>query len=245
VRLIERFGGFGYVLAWPALLRGLPRYARDWRALRSGGERFALDDIQPALLDWGAHAGAVGGDYFHQDFWAARRVHAEAPALHVDIGSRVDGFVTHVASFRRIIYADVRPLPTMPNITPLRGSLLALPFADRGVPSLSCLHVVEHIGLGRYGDPITPNGHLIAMRELARVAGRDLYFSVPMGRERTCFNAHRVIAPQTILNEFADFGLIASAVVDDGGSLHDGADARTFADANYACGLFHFRRRVT
>jgi hypothetical protein len=25
--------------------------------------------------------------------------------------------------------------------------------------SLSCLHALEHFGLGRYGDPIDPRGH--------------------------------------------------------------------------------------
>lgn len=242
--LVQRFGPFANVLAWPSLLLGMPGYWLDRRAfLAAGVETARWKDAHPALLDKGKTAGGASGHYFHQDLWAARRIFQRNPSIHVDIGSRIDGFVAHVASFRPIVFLDLRRLPAVPNLKPMIGTLLQLPFADRTVPSLSCLHVVEHIGLGRYGDPIQPNGHLAAMRELARVAGGDLYIGVPIGRERVCFNAHRVLAPETILHAFAELELVSQAVVDDHGDLHDGADVRRFGTAEYACGLFHFHRR--
>jgi hypothetical protein len=54
--------------------------------------------------------------------------------------------------------------------------------------------VVEHIGLGRYGDPLDPEGTEKAMAELKRIIapGGNLYLSVPIDDvNRTYFNAHR------------------------------------------------------
>lgn len=52
----------------------------------------------------------------------------------------------------------------------------------------------EHDGLGRYGDPVSPDGDLIAMRDAAKVVvpGGILFFGVPIGSDRLCWNAHRV-----------------------------------------------------
>jgi hypothetical protein len=45
------------------------------------------------------------------------------------------------------------------------------------------MHVVEHVGLGRYGDPIDANGDAQAIKELKCVLwpGGVLYFVVPTG----------------------------------------------------------------
>jgi hypothetical protein len=56
------------------------------------------------------------------------------------------------------------------------------------------MHVIEHIGLGRYGEALDPDGDLKAIRELVRVlaAGGNLLVVVPVGRPRIQFNAHRI-----------------------------------------------------
>jgi hypothetical protein len=105
--------------------------------------------------------------------------------------------------------------------------------------------VLEHIGLGRYGDPLDPDGHVKAAGELSRVLahGGDLYVSVPVGRERVCFNAHRVFSAATVKELFATLELQEFALVDDAGRFAPGADAAAAEAQEYACGLFHFVKR--
>jgi SAM-dependent methyltransferase len=225
------------------LVAGVPRFVRDY-ATYGRLEPLRLRDIYPMLLDWYESAGVASGHYFHQDLWAARKVFASGIQPHVDVGSRVDGFVAHCAVFTRVMYLDVRPLPPVANVISIAGSVTALPFADGSLQSVSCLHVLEHIGLGRYGDPIDPTGTRRGCAELARVLAPQghLYIGIPIGRERVCFNAHRVHAPATILEYFRPLRLQDSAVVDDCGLLHDPADPRVFAMADYACALLHFTK---
>ena len=96
--------------------------------------------------------------YFFQDTWAANRIAERRPARHVDVGSRVDyvGFLTAICE---VEFVDIRPLEVaLDRLTCVSGSLLDLPYADHSIDSLSCLHVAEHVGLGRYGDPLDPAG---------------------------------------------------------------------------------------
>ena len=132
----------------------------------------------------------------------------------------------------------------MDGLTSLEGSVLAMPFGDRSIESLSCLHVAEHIGLGRYGDPLDPSGSLKAMDELQRVValGGDLLFSLPVGRPRVCFDAHRVHAPRTVIERFDELELVEFAGVDDDGSFRRHRHPDELADMSYSCGMFHFRR---
>lgn len=94
---------------------------------------------------------------------------------------------------------------------------MQLPFASDPVGSLSFLHVAEHIGLGRYGDPLDPNGTRKACAELARVLtpGSSLYFSLPVGRLKLCFNAHRIHPPDQVLGFFQDLEMIEFSAVTD------------------------------
>ena len=62
------------------------------------------------LFDYSDNAGNYKGHYFHQDLLVANFIYEQNPKRHIDIGSRVDGFVAHVASFRKIEVIDVRSL---------------------------------------------------------------------------------------------------------------------------------------
>ena len=64
--------------------------------------------------------------------------------------------------------------------------------------------MAEHIGLGRYGDPLDPLGTRKAAAELQRVLapGGQLLFSLPVGRPRVEFNAHRVHDPHEVASWF-------------------------------------------
>lgn len=229
--------------AWPHLIRNFPRFARDARAFRAH-EPFRWRDLYPCMLEWNSYAGDASGHYFHQDLWMARQIFATGAKSHVDIGSRVDGFVAHVASFASVTYVDVRPLPQVPGISSQVGTITALPYPDHSIESLSCLHVIEHIGLGRYGDPIDHRGHERALAELRRVVapGGHLYLSAPLGIPRTYFNSHRVFSPAWFRAAVAGFEIVAMAAVNDRGELVSPANIDDFAGSTYACALLHVRR---
>jgi SAM-dependent methyltransferase len=141
-------------------------------------------------------------------------------------------------------YVDIRPLRT--NVRGLKyraGTLTALPYHSDSLESLSALHVCEHIGLGRYGDDVDPDGWEKAVGELKRVLkpGGMLYFSVPIGRERLEFDGHRVFDPKTVLNAFKPLELVSFAHVDDDGDYFDAGNPDQFSGW-YGCGLFLFSK---
>jgi SAM-dependent methyltransferase len=119
-------------------------------------------------------------------------------------------------------------------------------FKDDSIDSLSCLHAAEHFGLGRYGDPIDPNGCFKLVKSLERVLrpGGRLYFSVPIGRERVEFNAHRVFAVQTIVATLSKLSLVSFSFVDDEGQFHEDTNWAETPVCNYGCGLFEFTKTV-
>jgi ADP-heptose:LPS heptosyltransferase len=187
---------------------------------------------------------AIDPHYFYQGIWAADKVSALKPAEHVDVGSQADliGFLTTVT---KVKFVDLRPLPVqLANLQNIKGDILRMPFANDSVPSLSCLHVAEHVGLGRYGDRLDPQGTRKACAELARVLapGGHLYFSIPVGQPRTYFNAHRVHAPETIREYFPGLVLIEFSAVDDKGRMIRTANMEQLRHASYGCGLFHFTK---
>jgi len=246
-----RLAAFGDPRVPIRALRGVPSFLRNLRTYRARAAeaprslRLRWPLLYPRLADRYEQAGQAEGHYFHQDIWAARRIHEAEPPLHVDVGSRLDGFVAHLLAFRSVLAVDIRPLSTsQPGLQFIQADVCSLPFGDRELPSVSCLHAMEHVGLGRYGDDVDPVGCFTGMRELQRVLapGGRLYFSVPVGRERVEFDAHRVLAPATVTASFPELRLVEFAAVDDDGRYREGVRPSDFADANYACGLFLFER---
>ncbi|MFN0161657.1 MAG: DUF268 domain-containing protein [Burkholderiales bacterium] len=225
----------------------LPRYLRDWwryRNLSEGTPRSTFADSYPCLVDW-TPSTPFDPHYFHQGAWLARRLAAASPSLHVDVGSSVM-MLSVMTAWCPTLFVDVRPLQArLSGLLPVAGTLLRLPFADGALRSLSCLHVIEHVGLGRYGDQVDPDGARLAAAELQRVLapGGHLHLSVPVGRERVCFNAHRVFDPRTILAWFGACDLDAFMLVDDQGALHAAADPAAAAGLEYGCGMFALRKR--
>ncbi|OGR04995.1 MAG: hypothetical protein A2511_09850 [Deltaproteobacteria bacterium RIFOXYD12_FULL_50_9] len=222
----------------------LPRYARHWQIFqRLSGHRLRLRDSYPVLTDW-VPATPFDPHYFYQGAWLARKIAALSPALHIDVGSSVltmSVLSGHVPT----VFVDYRPLKArLTNLHSIAGSIVSLPFATRGIASLSSLHVLEHIGLGRYGDSLDPEGSSKAARELARVVAPDgrLFIAVPIGRPRVCFNAHRIFSPTAVPPLFPGLGLLDFSWVDDAGCLHEAGRPEDAADQNYGCGLYEFVR---
>ncbi len=250
--------GFDSAKFWNAL-RGLPVYFADRRRFRKAASAaecaaFPFGTPYPCLADRYEASGAAKGHYFHQDLLVARRIHSAAPARHIDVGSRIDGFVAHVASFREIEVVDIRPLPlNIPNVKFTQADFMK-PLPDclhACCDSVSCLHAIEHFGLGRYGDPIDPEGWRKGLENLKDMLkpGGVLYLSVPIGPTRIEFNAHRVYSVSFMLDCLKlDFELERFSYVDDAGDLHEGValvdeDAENSFGCRYGCGIFELKKR--
>ena len=223
----------------------LPRFFSHWlRYVRQAeGQKVGLLDLYPCLGDWSTHT-PFDAHYFYQGAWLARRIRASNIDRHVDIGSSVLT-MSVLSAYVETTFVDYRPLKaSLSGLTSIAGNILDLPFADGSVDSLSCLHVIEHIGLGRYGDPIDPQGSVKAARQLERIVspGGRLFLSLPIGRERICFNAHRVHAPATVLKMFPQMKLIQFSFVDDAGNYHEAQPIESANDLEYGCGMFHFEK---
>jgi SAM-dependent methyltransferase len=225
-------------------LREYPRFLADRRRYQSlSGARLRWSDHLPQLFDC-TSTSPFDAHYTYQDAWAAQRIFAAGSERHVDVGSRIS-YVAGLTAFVPVTFVDIRPLQiSLPGLSTMSGSLLELPFEDQSIPSLSCLHVAEHVGLGRYGDPLDPDGTIKAARELERVLapGGSLYFSLPVGRPRIVFNAHRIHDPVEILGFFPDLKLEEFAGVNDRGEYLPDIEPAVLRDQVYACGLFRLGR---
>lgn len=233
-------------------LFGLPRYARDYLRFRSGYS--GRLELRPCLHDWHDEGGATRLEYFWQDLLVARKIFAARPVRHVDIGSRVDGFVAHVASFREIEVFDVRPISTqVPGVVFRQADLMQpAPAMREYCDSLSCLHALEHFGLGRYGDPIDPRGFERGLANMAALLGRQgvFYLSVPVGTARVEFNGQRVLEPQAIIElaQANSLELCELTLISQTGEVEvlvpDEARLADLARQRYALGLFTFVKRA-
>jgi hypothetical protein len=229
----------------PRLPVRLLAYLRQWRTFQKLGGIAEFADLAPCLFDLDASTQSGGGQYFYQDVWALRHLAHARPAVHHDVGSRLDGFVAQATAICPVVYYDIRPpCFQLPDFTFVEGSILELPVGSGTLASVSCLHVAEHIGLGRYGDPLDPQGADKSLVELQRVLapGGMLLFSTPIGRERIEFNAQRIWNPLHIVSYFAELELVDFSAVDDAGEFRAATDPADFLDARYACGLYCFLR---
>lgn len=216
---------------------------RDFFNYRRKGGKANLKDLKPQVGEK-TKTTSIDPHYFYQGIWAFEKILKSGVKKHVDVGSQVSwvGLLTRIV---HVIFVDIRPLKVdLDNLEIIKGNILHLPFPDNSVGSLSCLHVAEHVGLGRYGDQLDVAGTEKACEELSRIlapAG-NLYFSLPIGRERTEFNAHRIHSPQTILSYFKNLQLKEFSVVNDKGNLIRNTETDNYKNARYSCGLFHFQK---
>jgi SAM-dependent methyltransferase len=216
-------------------------FARDYRRFaRSAGARSpTLRDLDPWLADRTSTT-PLDPTYFFQNAWAARRIFALNPARHVDVGSSAMAMAI-VAQQVPVTMVDIRPVVlALEGIEFRAGSALALPFPDASLESLSSLCVVEHIGLGRYGDPLDVDGTEKALAEFARVLrpGGSLLVSVPVDDAcRVYFNAHRAFTRDYLERLFARFEIVEERY-QYGPALYPEYDARK----GFGTGLFHLRR---
>jgi len=238
------------VMGTASYFSDLLSYIKQKRAV---SDSMSMGLLYPCTADKKANSGQTGGHYFHQDLWVARRVHDSNPARHIDVGSRVDGFVAHVAAFRCIEVMDVRPLgASIPNVTFIEADFMR-PLPDSLVEccdSLSCLHAVEHFGLGRYGDPVVCDGHLLGLENLHKCLkrGGTLYLSAPIGPLRVEFNAHRVFSVEYLLGLLeGKYEIRQFSYIDDAGAMHENVSLGAPGVQNnfgcrFGCGVFEMTK---
>jgi len=231
-------------LSWVSFLRDFIKFRTNSR--RRPGMDVIWRDRLPCLDD---NTGATGFDrhYVFHTAWAARILAELKPVKHIDIASSLY-FCTIASAFVPVDFYDYRPTElNLGSLNSWAGNLLQLPFADDEVESLSCMHVVEHVGLGRYGDPMDVDGDLKAIAELKRVLaqGGTLLFVVPVGKPRVMFNAHRIYAFEQIVEYFSGLELVEFALIPDeerDGGLIRFADPQLVKSQLYGCGCFRFKR---
>jgi SAM-dependent methyltransferase len=240
-----------------AFFGGLPYYVKTFCSLKKqyykSDRLFPIKVSMPILYDRFDNGGSMQGHYFHQDLFVAQHIFMSNPIRHIDIGSRVDGFVAHVASFRQIDIIDIRPLNSnVKNIFTQQADLMQLPEnMVHCTDSLSCLHAIEHFGLGRYNDPIDYNGHIKALENMYNMLKPNglFYFSTPIGPQRIEFNAHRVFSIKYLLDLFKDKYMLNNfSYVDDKGDIHINIILNeklisNNLDCNYGCGIFELIKK--
>jgi SAM-dependent methyltransferase len=239
------------------LLQKLRQYFRDGQTLKRQQQQselvFPFGRLRPFLEEKYAESGIASGHYFHQDLLVARKIFQRRPVRHIDVGSRIDGFVAHVASFRRIDVLDVRPLNSLvPNVRFMQCDVMGAipaPFLEC-CDSLSCLHTLEHFGLGRYGDRIQFDGYLTGLDNLEKILapGGILYLSVPIGPQRIEYNAQRVFSTSYLWQILTGrFRIIGFSFVDDAGDLRENVpvDEQAVAEnfhCRFGCGIFELKK---
>ncbi|OQX18170.1 MAG: hypothetical protein BWK75_06840 [Candidatus Altiarchaeales archaeon A3] len=210
-----------------------------------GSEKIKLLNLYPCINDKISET-PIDFDYFYQDTWAAGKIFAVHSKYHVDVGSTAL-FVGILSKFTKVCSVDIRPLPVqLENLECKKGSILDMPFKDGELESISSLCVLEHIGLGRYGDPFDPKGTDKAIKELTRVlaANGNLYVSVPVENKDTIyFNAHRAFNVNNFISKFPDCNLVEVKIIRNKNIilLQDFNNLNPLEMAGI--GLFHFKKK--
>lgn len=248
-KLIQLFG-FNFRTLFNTL-RGIPYYIKSYfkiRRQRKDNQDFPFGQAYPVFNDRYEASGVMSGHYFHQDLYVAKKIFKNNPEHHLDIGSRTDGFVAHVAVFREIEVIDIREQKSkVENITFRQADLMQLPselinYCD----SVSALHSLEHFGLGRYNDPIDYYGFQKAIENITRILKPEgkFYFSVPIGKQRIEFNAQRVFSVEFLFNLLKEKFIITEfSFIDDAGNFNENylitpENLKTNFNCKLGCGIF-------
>jgi len=220
----------------------------DFHQMNQNDGRFTLyfQDQYPCLSD-NTETTGFDAHYIYHPAWAARIVKHINPKKHIDISSTLT-FCSILSAFVPVDFYDYRPAHLhLSNLHSKKGDLLHLPFPSQSVESLSCMHTIEHIGLGRYGDPLDAQGDLKGIAELKRVVklGGSLIFVVPIGKPRIRFNAHRIYSYEQVMKYFDGFSLKEFTLLSDDTSkgLKKHAKQKLADEQVWGCGCFWFIKK--
>jgi SAM-dependent methyltransferase len=231
--------------------RNLPWYINSLNTFRRRtNKEFPIRTLYPCLSDKNDSSGNAKGHYFHQDLYVSQKIFENKPKKHVDVGSRIDGFVAHVASFREIEVFDIRNISSkVKNIVFTQTDFMNPSNSHKEyADSVSSLHTIEHFGLGRYGDTIDSEGHIKGLNNICSILKPDgiFYLSIPISNiQRVEFNAHRVFSLRYIQNILSSmFEFIEFSYIDDSGDLYIDQDIQKVMnkEIQYGCGIFILRK---
>lgn len=231
-------------------IKNTPWYIIDiFKYNKTKDDRFRINylNLYPCLEDRTAQTG-FEPHYIYHPAWAMRIIAKNKPTKHIDISSTLT-FCTNLSAFIPVDFYDYRPaVLNLSNLNSLEGNLLSLPFESNSIESISCMHTVEHVGLGRYGDPIDPRADLKAIKELKRVTARGgtLLFVSPIGKSKLEFNAHRIYSYDQIIKYFEGFELKDFSLVPDdykNKGLIENASKEDADKQNWGCGCFWFVKK--
>jgi len=185
------------------------KYVKDIIKMKKHPD-FKINYLYPCINDNTSNT-PLNIDYFYQDTWAINKIFKEKPKKHYDIGSNAKT-IGILSQFTNTYMVDIRPIPVkLKGLNFIKGDICNLPFKNNSIKSLSSLCVIEHIGLGRYGDKLDAFGSEKAIKEIIRVVKKsgNIYISVPVFKQNTIFfNAHRAFTRKYILKQFNNCKLI-------------------------------------
>lgn len=188
----------------------LGNYSAYKKKERNDNFTLKFEDLYPRIYDR-TETTDLDPVYYLQGVWCARKIFKNKPTSHYDIGSQAL-MVGIISQFVPVTMVDIRPLSvSLPELSFIKGDITRLPFKDSSLLSLSSICVIEHIGLGRYGDPLDQFGTEKAAAELSRVLSKGgfLYISVPIDNEnKVYFNAHRAYTREYVLKLFSSLKLV-------------------------------------
>jgi hypothetical protein len=238
--------GKGILIRFPKKLARSVEYMgefRKFKAISDGRFSINLSDAYPCLTDK-IKTTPFDQHYTYHPAWAARKLQQIAPKEHVDISS-ILSFSTVISAFISTRFYDYRPAQIqLSNFTSGSQDLKQLTFEDDSIESLSCMHTIEHIGLGRYGDELDVQGDLKSIKELKRVLqpGGSLLFVTPVGRPKIEFNGHRIYSFEQVVQYFSPLFLQEFSLITDSGGFIENADPASVKKQKYGCGCFWFKK---
>lgn len=225
------------------------RFERDLKKFtNNNNQRFEIDKKRflPNYVD-ATETTDFDGHYVYHPAWALRILKKNNPKLHIDIGSTLS-FSSMASAYHNVEFYDFRPANlNLDNLTSSFADLISLPFESNSISSLSCMHTVEHVGLGRYGDKIDYDGDLKAIEELKRVVipNGNLLFVVPIGGvAKIIFNSHRIYNYQQVINSFENFELMNFALITDNNEYKPESSKIDADRQDYGCGCFWFVKKM-
>ena len=212
---------------------------------------FKIGRLKPVHFEKYAHG--LDKHYFYQDLIVSKKIFKNNPNKHLDIGSRIDGFISTLTVFRKIDYIDILPLDI--DIDNLK--FMKMDITDSGFDiadyydSISCLHVIDHIGLPRYSNQkLDFYGPQKALKNIYKALkkGGVLYLSVPIGKNVIEFNANYVFSIKYLLDILDNkYDIKEFNYIDDKDRIHRDIDVNLGIDNNfncrYGCGIFELIKK--